>query len=339
MNHVKVGIVGLGRIGKIHAENLVYRIPGAKLTAACSIVESELDYAQNEWGVTDGYLDFNEMLQKADIDAVTIVTSSSQHCQQVEAAFKAGKHVFVEKPLGITMEECKRAEKAVESRPDKIFMIGFMRRYDPSYVYAKRKIDAGEIGVPYLVKATGIDPLSGIEGFLKIVHTTPGLFIGMGVHDIDLMKWFLGSNATTVYAIGGNYLYPKFGEYGDVEVGCAIYQFENGTMGMLHTGRTAVHGYHIETEVIGTKGSIRISPVPRKNLAMLYNKDGVLVECVEEFRERFAEAFRLELQEFVDCIRQGRKPEVTVYDATQSTQIMVATTEALKQKKLVNISY
>jgi myo-inositol 2-dehydrogenase/D-chiro-inositol 1-dehydrogenase len=339
MDQVKVGVIGLGRLGKVHADNLAHHISGAKLNAVCSRGVEKLEFAKKEWGVNNCYRDYHNMLQNADIDAVMIVTPSSQHCQQVEAAFKAGKHVFVEKPLGDTTEECKKAEKAVEGRPDKVFMIGFMRRYDPSYAYAKQKIDSGAIGVPYLVKATGIDPLRNIEWLLKNGHTSPGLFNGMGVHDIDLMQWFLGSKAATVYAIGGNFLYPQIGEFGDVEVGCAVYQFENGTMGMLHTGKTAVHGYHIETEIIGTEGSIRISPVPQKNLAMIYNKDGAVIECVPEFRERFAQAFQLELQEFIDCIRQGRKPEGTVYDATWTTQIAVATTESLKWKKLVNISY
>jgi myo-inositol 2-dehydrogenase/D-chiro-inositol 1-dehydrogenase len=339
MDQVKVGIVGLGKLGKFHADNLVHRVIGAELNAVCSRGVENLEYAKKEWGVTNCYRDYQEMLQNDDIDAVMIVTPSSLHSQHVEAAFKAGKHVFVEKPLGVTVEECKKAEKAVESRPDKVFMIGYMRRYDPSYAYAKRKIEAGAIGVPYLVKATDIDPIINIERYLKIGHTTGGIFIGMGVHDIDLMQWFLGSKAVSVYTTGGNYLYPQIGEFGDVEVGCAVYQFENGTMGILHIGRTAAHGHQIETEIIGTEGSIRISPVPQKNLAMLYNKDGVLVECVTDYRERFAQAFQLELQEFINCIRQGRKPEGTVYDATWTTQIAIATTESLKQKKLVNISY
>ena len=133
MKKIKVGIAGLGRLGKVHANNIAFKIPNAELTAACSIVPAELEYAQKELGVTDVYTDFREMLAKADIDAVAIVTTSSEHCWQIEAALDAGKHVFSDKPLGVNLEECKQAEAAVERHPDKIFFLGFMRRYDSSY--------------------------------------------------------------------------------------------------------------------------------------------------------------------------------------------------------------
>ncbi len=338
MNQLKIGIAGLGRLGKIHANNLAFRIPGCTLTAACSLMQSELDYARSELGVQDLYLDFDEMLVNADIDAVAIVTTSGEHCRQLTAALAAGKHVFCEKPLGVTVEECLSAEKSVENHADKTFMLGFMRRFDPSYVYAKQKIDEGAIGTPYLVKATGVDPLKFIEGSLKFAGSSGGLFIDMAIHDIDLMRWFLGAEPETVYALGGSFGFPQFAEMGDAESGCALYKFDNGAMGIIHTGRTAAHGYHIETEIVGTLGSIRISPVPQKNLAILYNSQGVVTECVEAFPERFAEAYLAEMQEFVDCVLSGRKPNVSVYDGTRSTEIAFATTESFKTGQLVRLN-
>ncbi len=142
------------------------------------------------------------MITKADIDAVAIVTSSGEHCRQITVALEAGKHVFCEKPLGVTIEECLQAEKVVENHPEQIFLLGFMRRFDASYRYGKQKIDAGEIGEPYLVKATGIDPLRFIEGALKFAPTSGGLFIDMAIHDIDLMRWYLNDDPAAVYAIG-----------------------------------------------------------------------------------------------------------------------------------------
>ena len=339
MDKLKVGIVGLGRLGKIHARNLAERVPGAVLTAACSIVDAELDFARNELGVQDCYKDYDEMLAKADIDAVAIVTTSGLHCEQLAKALDAGKHVFCEKPLGVTVEECHEAEKAVAAHPDKVFMLGFMRRFDPSYAYAKKKIDAGQIGTPYLVKATGVDPVKCIDGFLKFAGGSGGLFIDMAIHDIALMRWFLGSEAETVYAIGSNYAYPQLNEIGDAEAGCALFKFQNGAMGSIHTGRTAAHGYHIETEIVGTKGSIRISPTPQKNLAQLFTDEGVLVECVEAFPERFDEAYLAEMVEFVKCVLEGRKPDVLVTDGTRSTQVAFAATESFKSGELVRIEY
>ena len=339
MKQVRVGIAGLGRVGMIHACHLARQIEGARLVAACSIVPEELEAARRELGVEQTYADFNQMIEQAEIDAVVIVTTTSLHAEQIQFALEAGKHVFTEKPMGVNAVECKQVETCVKAHPELAFMVGFMRRFDPSYLYAKKKIEEGAIGRPYLVKATGLDPKNSIASVLKYARTSSGLFIGMGVHDVDLMHWFLGSRAVSVSAIGGNFAYPEFGEFGDVEVGLALYQFENGAMGMLHTGRTAPHGYHIETEIVGTEGSIRISPVPQKNLAVIYGKDGVTVECVEEFRERFTQAFLLELSEFINCIRTGRKPDMDVSDAVAATTVVEATTRAFKEHSIMRIAY
>ena len=339
METIKIGIAGFGRQGKVHANNIVNRVKGVTLEAVCSVVPSELDLARNEYGVKDVYADYDFMLKNADIDAVIIATSSDLHCLHAEKALNAGKHVFTEKPMGTNIAECLSVEKCVKAHPDKVFMVGYMRRYDPSYVYAKQKIEAGAIGKPYLVKATGIDPLSSIDTIVKMAKNSPGLFIGMGIHDVDLIHWFLGARAKQVYAVGTSIAYKEFAKYNDAETGCALYSMEDGTMGMLHTGRMAPHGYHIETEIVGTEGSIRISPVPAKNLAMIYDHNGATIECIEDFRSRFDLAFLNEIQEFVDCIREKRQPDMTVYDSTNSTRVVVATTQAFRENRLVTIEY
>lgn len=339
MKKVKVGIAGLGRLGKEHAKNLAFKIANAELTAACSIVPAELEFAKNELGVQDVYTDYKEMLAKADIDAVAIVTTSSEHCWQIAAALDAGKHVFTDKPLGVTVEECKMAEAAVERHPELTFFLGFMRRFDPSYAYAMEKIKAGVIGTPYMVKATGIDPEALVEGAIKFSPTSGGIFIDMAIHDIDLMRWFLGSDPVEVYATGSTFKHTEFKACGDDETGVAMYKCANGAIGFVHVGRTAPHGYHVETEVIGTEGTLRISPVPEKNLCMIYDKNGAVKECVSGFPERFAEAYRLEMENFIDCVQKGIQPEVNVYDGTKSTQIAFATTEAYKNGGLLKIEY
>jgi len=337
MKKLRIGIAGLGRLGKVHAKNIAYKIPNAELVAACSIVPAELEYAKQELGVTEVYSDYNEMLAKSDIDAVVIVTTSSEHCWQIEAALDAGKHVFSEKPLGVDVAQCKQAEAAVERHPDLTFMLGFMRRYDKSYAYAKKKIEAGAIGIPYLVKATGIDPEVAVEGAIRFAATSGGIFLDMAIHDIDLMRWFLGCEATEVYAMGATFKHPEFKAAGDDETAVAVYKFENGAMGMVHVGRTAPHGYHVETEIVGTEGSIRISGVPAENLAMVYDANGARTECVQSFPERFDEAYLIEMEEFVDCALNGKQPGTTVYDGTKSTAIGYATTEAWKTGKIVKL--
>lgn len=337
MKKIRIGIVGLGRLGKVHAANIAYKIPGAELTAACSIVPEELEYAKAELGVTDVYTDYREMLAKADIDAVCIVSTSSEHCWQIEAALDAGKHVFSEKPLGVNVEQCKQAEAAVERHPELTFMLGFMRRYDKSYAYAKKKIDEGAIGTPYLVKATGIDPEAAVQGAIRFAKNSGGIFLDLAIHDIDLCRWFIGSEPVEVYAMGATFKHPEFREAGDDETGVAVYKFENGAMAMMHCGRTAPHGYHIETEIVGTEGTIRISTVPQKNLATIYGPGGVCTECVGSFPERFEQAYLAEVEAFVDCVLNGRQPGVSVYDGTKCTAIGYATVEAWRTGEIVKI--
>ena len=208
MKEVKVGIVGLGRLGSVHAENLAFKIPGCKLMAACSLEQKELDWAKDYLKVDFVTKDYKQMVDEADIEAVVIVSSSPEHCWMIEYALDAGKHVFTDKPLGCSLEECKRAEAAVERHPDKLFFLGFMRRYDPSYADAKAQIDAGKIGKPYLVKATGLDPEALVESCIKFSKTSGGIFIDAASHDIDLMRWFLGGEVTEVYAAGTTFKHP-----------------------------------------------------------------------------------------------------------------------------------
>lgn len=339
MEKVRFAIAGLGRLGKIHADQLQNQIPGAEITAACSIDDRELDYARNVLGVKKTFLDYDEMIDDGNFDAVAIVTSSAAHCGQLTRALEAGKHVFCEKPLGVTIEECLAAEKVVNAHPELIFQLGFMRRFDPSYRYAMEKIRAGMIGEPYFVKAVGLDPLKLLPGAMNFLATSGGIFVDMAIHDIDLMRWFLGAEPETVFAVGTTFGFPEIAKIGDVEAGCALYRFENGAMATIHTSRTAPHGYHIETEIVGTKGVIRIGQVPAKNGAVLYTENGVGVDCVEAFPERFETAFLEEKKAFVESVRSGVAPEIKVADGVRSAQIAIATTRALQSGELVNIKF
>ena len=187
MTELRVGIAGLGRLGRVHAANLAHKIPGAILTAACVPGADSQAYARQELGLEKVYGDFREMVADPELDAVAIVSPSGEHCWQIEAALDAGKHVFSEKPLGVTMEQCLQAEAAVARHPELVCMLGFMRRYDKSYAYAKEKIAAGAIGTPYLVKSTGIDPEAVVEGAIRYSGTSGGIFLDSAIHDIDLI--------------------------------------------------------------------------------------------------------------------------------------------------------
>jgi myo-inositol 2-dehydrogenase/D-chiro-inositol 1-dehydrogenase len=324
MRRIRIGSVGLGRLGLRHAENIAERVRGAELAALCDVDGKKLEEAADRLGVKHRFASFEEMAASPDIDAMVLVSPSGLHTHQIAAALAAGKHVFSEKPLGTSVAECRSAEEAVQSHPDKVFMLGFMRRFDESYQYAHRKVAAGEIGVPVLFRSYSQDPEKFIGGALAFAPHSGGQFLDMAVHDIDLARWFTGSEPETAYAIGGCYAHPEFAQYGDGDNVSCLLKFKSGCMAFLFAGRTAPHGYNVETEIIGTKGILRIASVPQKNLVEILDAHGVRKECSENFLERFDSAYLREMQEFVDCILEGRKPEVSVHDGTRVTEIAYA---------------
>jgi myo-inositol 2-dehydrogenase / D-chiro-inositol 1-dehydrogenase len=332
---IRLGIVGLGRLGYQHAENIAYRTPGGALGAYCSIIPAELERAGIAFPAAQGYSNYMDMLADKSLDAIFICSPSGLHCQHIEAALKAGFHVFSEKPLGVNVAECEYIEKVVARYPDQVFMLGFMRRYDESYAYAKKLIDEGRIGAPFMVRSHSLDPEAAIAGAIRFAPTSGGIFLDMAVHDIDLSNWYLGGEPQSVYAVGGAFVHSEFATFDDCDNASMLLQYRNGGIAMLYVGRTAAHGYHIETEIIGTKGSLRVSPVPQKNLVQIFDQSGVLQECVEGFLERFEYSYLNELQEFVRCIRERRQPSVKVEDGTLATRIAFAATESYRENKIV----
>lgn len=337
MKNVNIGVVGLGRLGLKHAENLAFKIPKANLIAVCAMEEEKLEEVRRDWGIPYIYKDYDEMIKNKELDAVLIASPSGLHTEQISKALEAGLHVFSEKPLGTSVEECKNAEKTVEKYNDKIFMLGFMRRYDESYLFAKEKIKNGEIGKPILFRGYSQDPEKFIEGAIAYAGHSGGEFIDMSVHDIDLARWYLDSEPEEVYAIGGCYAHEEFAKYKDGDNVSALMKFQNGAMAFLFAGRTAPHGYNVETEIIGTKGILRIGSVPQKNLVEILDNNGVRKECSQDFLERFEESYLNEVNEFINCIIENRKPEVTVYDGTKTTEIAYKCKEAFETGNLVKI--
>ena len=212
MKTVKVGSVGLGRLGYEHAKNLATQVPGCELAAICDVDANRVKEVAAELGVPNTYTDFEEMCKNPELDAIVIVSPSFLHCQQIEIAMNHGKHVFCEKPLGTDVAQCKAAEKVIEAHPDLIFQLGFMRRFDKSYAEAKRKIDNGDIGKVVLVRSYTQDPRSTIESTLKFAPHSGGQYLDMCVHDIDLIRWFTGSDVKNVWAIGGVFEFDLYKE-------------------------------------------------------------------------------------------------------------------------------
>ncbi|HAL93960.1 MAG TPA: Gfo/Idh/MocA family oxidoreductase [Rectinema sp.] len=335
MEKVKIGIVGLGRLGKRHAFNLANLVPKANLQAVCSLNEAELEWAKKELETPQLFLSFEDMLAHADIDAVWIASSSVFHASQAKTALEHGFHVFVEKPMGVTLQECAEIEHAVQNHQDQVFLVGFVRRFDPSYRYAKELVATGAIGTPFLVRSQTCDLDEYAEFQLEFVKTGGGIFLDMNVHDIDLARWFIGSEIKEIYAKGASYVHPEFAKLGDADNTVCLATFENGAMAILSASRTAFHGHDTHTEIVGSKGILKIGMTPRRNRVEVFDSMGVHSDCIRDFYERFEEGFIAEAREFIECIIEGRKPEIKARDGTAATRIGMAMTESFKKGKVV----
>ena len=335
---IKIGSVGLGRLGYEHAKNIATSIPGAQLTAICDIDAQRVKDVAAEFDVAYTYTNFEKMCPNPNLNAIVIVSPSMFHAAQIKIALDAGKHVFCDKPLDTTIAKCKVAEKAVEAHPDRVFMLGFMRRFDESYAEAKRRIAAGEIGKVVLVRSYTQDPRSTIESTLKFAPHSGGQYLDMCVHDIDLIRWFTGSNVKNVWAIGGVFEFDLYKELNDADNAAATIQMENGAMGFMFTNRTHAAGSNVETEIIGTHGTLRIANVGAKNLLNIVDEHGSREEYYPDFMSRWHEAFVAEMVAFTGHVRDNTKPaDLTVYDGTAVSEAAYRCKESFETGKMLPI--
>lgn len=339
MHPVKLGIIGLGRLGRHHAENIRFRIPNAELRAVCSVVKDEVDAALRDLQPDYGTTDYQALLQDKELDGVVIATNSAYHCEMICAAAKAGvKHIYCEKPLGMNQEEIDRIRDTVQRAGVRIFQIGFNRRFDRSVRSLKEKIEAGRIGKPILVKFTNRDPVWKEEDLLRFSPTSGGLVFDMLTHDYDLARWLVASDAVSVYGSGGVYYYPGLEPLGDIDNCSLLVRFANGVMGFFETSRNSAYGYHVEIEVFGTQGALRMGVVPHRDRVISYTPQGIGQESVRWFFEYWEPTFQAELQHFVDCIAQGREPEAGLLDGYRAVQWALAAKEAVDSGSIVRLS-
>ena len=337
-SRLRVGIAGLGRLGRRHAENLAHRLPRAELVAACSPVAEELDWARQSLGVDRIHRDYSALLADRQVDAVFLVTPTSLHAQQIIEALRADKHVFCEKPLSLELADCHRvAAEAAKHRHLKI-MIGYGRRFDPSYRDAWEKIQAGSIGSPFLVRSQNLDMNDPSGFFVRFAPTSGGIFLDCTVHDIDLARWLLGApKPLRVFATGVVAIHEALSEFGDVDNGVATCEFAGGKMACFYASRTMAHGHETLTEIFGTKGRLTVGHNPRLNRVDIADAHGVRNECTPTFYERFEEAFLRETEHFVACVLDDVVPALTLHDATEATRIALALRESQQSRRVVEL--
>jgi myo-inositol 2-dehydrogenase/D-chiro-inositol 1-dehydrogenase len=338
MNPVRVGIVGLGRLGRRHAENLAWHVPGARLVAACSPLPEEREWAKAHFRDTALHADYDALLADASVDAVWLVTPTSLHATQIIAALEAGKHVFCEKPLSLDLAECDRVIEAHARHAHLHVMIGFVRRFDASYRDAFDSIAKGAIGRPFMVRSQTCDKNDPDGFFVRFAPTSGGLFLDCSVHDIDLARWLLGNpRATRVMASGTIAIHEGLRECGDIDNGVGIVEFDDGRLAVFYASRTMAHGHDTQTEVIGTAGALSVGKNPRLNRVELADEYGVRNACTPTFFERFEDAFLREAQAFVAWVSGGKPTGMTLEDAREATRIGIALREAYASGRPVDL--
>lgn len=252
---------------------------------------------------------------------------------------KKGVHTFSEKPLGLEIKDIEKLLKVVEEHKNVKFTVGFMRRFDASYKNAKEMIENGQIGDITLIRAYGIDPSAVFDTFINFASNnySGGIYHDMSIHDIDLIRWLTGSEFKRVWAIGANKAKPELDSLNELETAMAQLEMDNKIMVNLVAGRNAPHTNAVEMEIMGTKGWLRIAPIPTKNLVTIMDEYGVRRECSMSFQERFDQAFIDEKKHFVDCILNDKEPEVNGYDALMATKVSLFCQKSYEEQKLIEI--
>ena len=337
MSKVRIGLAGLGRLGKEYAQNIQYKSPNAKLIAVCSLVKDELEYAKGQLGVELCFSSFEEMVEKSNLDAVAILTPTKYHAQQIIFSIKNGLHVFSEKPLAISIEDCLKAEKEANKHPDLISCVGFVRRYDESYMDAKEAIEKNKIGDPFFVRSQTVDKDTWAPFQVDYVKSGGGIFHDFNVHDADLARWFIGSEVKKVWSLGGAYRFKEFGDLNDADNTFAFCEFENGKMALLGASRTASYGHDTYTEIIGTHGKLTVGYPPFKNRLQISDKNGFRHECNETFYDRFKDAFLTQIHDFINSILNKKQNQCTLSNATKATLITSGMTKSFKTKQIIEL--
>lgn len=334
MTKIKIGLIGAGRIGKIHADNLL-RHPNVEIAAVSDLFAGpELE----AWAATRGIdllaQDSNVILQHPEIDAVFICSSTETHVPLIKQAALAGKHIFCEKPISMELKRTEEALDAVRQAGVKL-QIGFNRRFDHNFKRVREHVLNGTIGDPHIIKITSRDPSPPPRDYVK---GSGGLFMDMAIHDFDMARFLSGSEVIEVYAQGGVLVDPMFAEFGDVDTAVITLKFANGALGVIDNSRKAVYGYDQRVEVFGSKGSVSVTN-DHPNSAVVSTEAGISSDKpLHFFLERYTQAYIEETQCFIDSLLHGSPILVDGNDGLQAECIALAAKLSCQLNRAVKIS-
>lgn len=330
--HLGIGLIGAGRIGRLHAANLARHLPDARLLAVADVHAAAATECAAQYG-GDATDDYHSLLERADIDAVLICSATSVHAQQIVEAAAAGKQIFCEKPIALDLPSIDIALEAVE-RAGVQLQIGFNRRFDASYRRVRTALERGEIGTPHQLQLISRDPAPPPPGYIA---TSGGLFLDMAIHDFDMARFLLGSEITEVYASGAVLVDPAIGAAGDIDTAVVLLRFANGALGSIHNSRKTVYGYDQRAELFGSAGMIstdnRYAQTATLSTAAAIQRDPPLYF----FLERYAESYVAELEAFCAAVRHDRPIPVTGADGRAATAVALAAGRSLREQQPVRI--
>jgi scyllo-inositol 2-dehydrogenase (NAD+) len=322
-------------MGRRHAENLRHLVPNAQLVAVADAVEERARTVARELEIETSFGSLEAMLECKAVNAIIIATPDKFHSPAVALAAAAGKSILCEKPLALNLADARAALAAV-AQHKVYFQVGFMRRYDPAYSAAMKRIEAGEIGVPVIFKALGRDkegpPLSYYHSQINGM-----LFYTNSIHDFDLARWMVQDDVTEVHAFTTSAIRPEVAQFGDVVASVINLKFSKGAIGNIESHAQAQYGYDVRTEIVGSKASIQIGSLHRTPATFL-TAQGSVSPIADYFLSTFADAYLAEMCDFVDRILNGRQPSVTGEDGLKALAIAAAAEESHFHAKVTKVA-
>lgn len=330
---LKVGVVGVGRLGRVYVRDLAGRIPETTVVAVADTNRALADQIAAEFDVPKAYGSAQDLIDDRDVDAVVIVTPTHTHRDIVIAAARSKKPTFCEKPPAINLAECTAMADAI-TKSGTFFQMGFMRRFDPGYAAAKEKINQGAIGRPVVFKSTSRDPFRPSLEYANPV-SSGGILVDMGIHDFDLARWFMGE-VETVSAVGAVLAYPEMASISDNDNAIATLVFADGRLGVIDLTRNGVYGYDISTELLGDGGTVRVGYL-RETPIFTMTKNSIAHDTVPYFMERFERAYTLQLQNFARNVLHDRPPAIVISDGVEALRVALAATTACRTGQTVKV--
>jgi inositol 2-dehydrogenase len=329
-----VGLIGLGRLGRVYARDLATRIPLTRLLAVADTNVAAAEDVAREFDVPRHYAEPEALLDDPAVDAVVIASPTSTHRALAIAAAGRRRPTFCEKPLALTLGEALQMRDAV-ARAGSFFQMGFMRRFDPGYAAAHRQMREGVIGTPVVFKSTSRDPHRTTLEYAD-PRSSGGMILDMGIHDFDLARWFMGE-VRAVHTIGGTLAYPELKTVGDLDNAVVSLTFADGRLGVVDLSRNGIYGYDILTELLGTAGTLRIGWL-RYTPIMVMTEKKVAHDTIPHFMQRFAEAYPAQLEDFAGNVLGGRPPSVTLADGVEALRVALAATKSYQTGQPVEVA-